>query len=71
MSRTHQPPRPGWGRDRPDIPDGMLDSSNPLPPEFFDHPRCLLVLAADKATDAEISQGRAAGDSEGGVVVKE
>ena len=26
--------------DRPDIPNGMLDSSNPLPPEFFDNPRC-------------------------------
>ena len=43
--------------DRPDIPDSMLDSSNPLPPEFFDKPRCPPVLAAE--------------DSEGGVVAKE
>ena len=49
----------------------MLDSSNPLPPEFFDNPRCPSVLTADKAINAEVSQGGAAGDSEGGVVAKE
>ena len=27
---------------RPDIPDGMPSSSNPLPPEFFDNTRCPL-----------------------------
>ena len=37
--------------DRPDIPNGMPDSSNPLPLEFFDNPRCPLVLAANKAID--------------------
>ena len=57
--------------DRPDIPDGMFDSSNPLPPEFFDNPRCPPALAGDKVIDAEVSQGGAASDSEGGVVVKE
>ena len=51
--------------DRPDIQDGMHDSSNPLPPEFFDNPRC------PPAIDAEAGQGGEAGDSEGGVVAKE
>ena len=27
-------------KDRPNISDGMLDSSNPLPLEFFDNLRC-------------------------------
>ena len=54
---------------RPDIPDGMPSSSNPLPPEFFDNPRC--PQATDKAIDDEVSQGVAAGDSEGGVVAKD
>ena len=57
--------------DWPDIPDGMPDSSNPLPPEFFDNSRCPLALATDKAIDAEISQGGVAGDSKWGVVAKE
>ena len=52
--------------DRPDILNGMPDSSNPLPLEFFDNPRCPPALAADKAIDAEVSQGRATRDSEGG-----
>ena len=30
--------------DHPEVPDGMLDSSVPLPPEFFANPRCLPVL---------------------------
>ena len=57
--------------DRPDIPDGMPDSSNPLPPEFFDNPRCPPALTVDKAIDVEVRQGGAAGDSEEGVVAKE
>ena len=57
--------------DRLDIPDDMPDSSNPLPPEFFDNSRCPLALVIDKAIDAEVSQGGAVGDSEGGVVAKE
>ena len=40
--------------DRLDIPDGMLDFSNPLPPEFFDNPRCPPTLATDEAIDAEV-----------------
>ena len=51
--------------DQPNILDGMPDSSNPLPLEFFDNPRCIPVLAADKAINAEVSQGRAVRDSEG------
>ena len=26
--------------DKPEVPDGMLDSSNPFLPEFFVNPRC-------------------------------
>ena len=57
--------------DRPDILDCMLDSSNPLPLKFFENPRCSSVLAADKAIDAKVSQGKATGDSEGDVIAKE
>ena len=57
--------------DQPYIPDGMSDSSNPLPPEFFDNSRCPPSLASNKAIDAEVSQAGAVGESEGGVVAKE
>ena len=57
--------------DRPDISNGMPDFSNPLPLEFFDNPRCPPALTAIKAIDAEVSQGRAARGSEGGIVAKE
>ena len=57
--------------DRPDILDGMPDSSNSLPLEFFDNLRCPLILETDKAIDVEVSQGGAAEDSERGVVAKE
>ena len=50
--------------DRPDILDGMPDSSNRLPPEFFDNPRCPPVLMVDKTINAKASQGEATGDSE-------
>ena len=46
--------------DQPDIPNGMLDSSNPLYVEFFDNSRCPPALAADKAIDAEVIQAGAA-----------
>ena len=52
--------------DQPDIPNGMLDSSNPLSVEFFDNSRCPPALAADKAIDAEVIQAGAAKDSWGG-----
>ena len=57
--------------DRPDIPDGMPNSSNPLPLEFFYNPRCPPVLAVDKAIDAEVSEGKALGDSKGDVTAKD
>ena len=56
--------------DRPEILDGMPDSSNPLLLEFFDNRRCPPTLVDDKAIDVEVSQGGAVGDSEGGVVAK-
>ena len=52
--------------DRPEILDGMLDSANPLPPEFFVNPRFPSASAAPEATEAETDQGGAVEDSEGG-----
>ena len=40
--------------DQQEVPDGMLDSSDPLHPEFFMNPRCLLVLAATEAIATEV-----------------
>ena len=57
--------------DRLKIPDGMPDSGNSLPLEFFDNPRCPLAPTAVEAMDAEVDQGGAVGDSEGGVIAKE
>ena len=58
-------------RDRPEIPDGMPNSANPLPLEFFVNPRCPPVSVAVEAKDTGVDQGGAAKDSEGGVVAKE
>ena len=58
-------------KDRPNIPNGMSDSSNTLHPEFFDNPRCPPTLASDEAIDTKVGKGGAVRDSEGGVVVKE
>ena len=57
--------------DRPKILDGMLDSTNPLPPEFLDNPRSPPAPIATDAINLEIDQGGAIGDLEGGVVAKE
>ena len=57
--------------DKPDIPNGMPDSSNPIPPEFFDNLRCPPALVADEVIDVDVGQGGVVGDSEGGVVAKE
>ena len=57
--------------DRPEIPDGMPDSANPLPPNVFVNPRCPPAPVAIEAKDVEVDQGRAIEDSEGGVVAKE
>ena len=53
------------------IPDGMPDFANPLPLEFFVYPRCPSAPTAVEAKDAEVDQGGAVEDSEGGVVAKE
>ena len=42
--------------DQPEVPDGMPDSSNPLPPEFFVNPRCPPIPTATKATIVEVDQ---------------
>ena len=46
-------------RDQPKVPDGMPDSSDPLPTEFFANPRCHLALAATEVTAAEVDQSEA------------
>ena len=40
--------------DRPEVLEGMLDSANPLSPEFFLNPGCLLVQAAIEVTTTEV-----------------
>ena len=40
------------------IPDGMPDSSSPLPLEFFIDPRCPLALTPTKATTTEAEQSK-------------
>ena len=57
--------------DQQEIPDGMLDSANPLPLEFFVNPRCPPAPAAVEANDSKVNQGGAVENSEGGVVAKE
>ena len=41
-----------------EVPDGMPDSSVPLPPEFFANPRCPPVptTTKDTATEAHLSE---------------
>ena len=46
--------------DQPKVPDGMPDSSDPLPLEFFVNPRCPLALVAIEAIVAEVDQSEAA-----------
>ena len=41
-------------RDQPEISDGMPNSANPFPSEFFVNPRCPLALAAIEAKDAKV-----------------
>ena len=45
--------------DQLEVPDGMPDSSDPLPPKFFMYPKFSLVPAATKATTAEVDQSEA------------
>ena len=37
-----------------EVPDGMPNSSNPLPMEFFANPRCPPVLTVTKAATAKV-----------------
>ena len=46
--------------DQPEVPNGMLESSNPLPPEFFVNPKLPLVPATTEATTAEVNLSKAA-----------
>ena len=50
--------------DQLEVPDGMPDSSDPLPPKFFVNPKCLLVSAATKAMTIEADQSEAIGRAE-------
>ena len=49
----------------------MLDSTNPLPSEFFVNPRCPPTLTAVEDKAAEVDLGEATKDLDGGVVVEE
>ena len=40
--------------DRPEVPQGMPDSADPLPLEFFDNPGCPLVQPAAEATKIKV-----------------
>ena len=46
--------------DRPEVPEGMPDSTDSLPPEFFVNPRCHPVQAATEATATEVPLNEAA-----------
>ena len=39
---------------QPEVQDGMPESSNPLPSEFFANPRCSLVPAITEVVAAEV-----------------
>ena len=49
--------------NHPEVLDGMPDSSNPLPPQFFVNPKCLQAPIATEATTAEVDQSKAAKES--------
>ena len=40
-------------RDHPEVPDGMSDSADPLPPEFFVNPGCPPVQVTVEAIATE------------------
>ena len=46
--------------DHPVVPEGMLNSTNPLPPEFFVNPGCPLFQAATEASTTEVPLSEAA-----------
>ena len=57
--------------DRPKIPDGMPDSTNPFPSEFFGNLGCPSVSAPVEAKAAEVHPAEAAKNLVEGVVVEE
>ena len=50
--------------DQPKVLDGMPDSANPLPPEFFVSPRCPLVPTSSEVAVAEVHHRGAAEEPE-------
>ena len=50
--------------DQPEVPNGMPDSSDLLPPEFFVNPRCPPAPATNEATTIEVDQSEAAKELE-------
>ena len=57
--------------DQPEIPDGMPNSANPLPPQFFVNPRCPTTPTVVEVKVVEIDMGEAVKDPEDGVVAEE
>ena len=57
--------------DQPGISDGMHDSANPLPLEFFVNRRCPPAPVAVEAKAVEVDLGEAVKDPEEDVVVEE
>ena len=57
--------------DQPEIPDGMPDSANPLPPEFFVNPRCPSAPITVEVKAVDIDMGEATKDTEEDVVIEE
>ena len=50
--------------DQPEVPDGMPNSSDPLPLEFFANPRCPLAPTTTKVTAAKVDQSEATKEPE-------
>ena len=57
--------------EQPRIPNGMPDSTDPLPPEFFANVGCPPAPTAIEAKAAEVHLGEAAKDPKVDVVVEE
>ena len=49
--------------DQPEVPDGMHDSSNPLPSEFFTNPKCPPASATTEVMAVEAEQSVATKES--------
>ena len=50
--------------DHPELPDGMPDFSDPLPPMFFMNPKCPMVPIATDVTTTEVHQSKAVEEPE-------